>query len=67
MKVSKKVKKVMKLWKKFPFVKFSTKGFKSYVVKVINWNRPHTEDVFPVVANTRTKSIQKQIKSKCPD
>ena len=47
--------------------KFSTKGFKSYVVKVINQNRPQTEDVFPVVANTRAKSIQKQILSKYPE
>ena len=53
--------------KKFPFAKFSTKGFKTYVVKVINQNKPHTEEVLPVVANTRTKSIQKQIKSKCPE
>ena len=53
--------------KKFPLAKFSTTGFKSYVVKVINQNRLQTEDVFPVVANTHTKSIQKQIKSKYPE
>ena len=29
--------------------------------------QPATADVFPVVANTRTKSIQKQIKSRYPE
>ena len=58
-----RVNRFFDLWQRCNFSGLEALEFLCIYTRVL----PATADVFPVVANTRTKSIQKQIKTKYPD